>query len=693
MRRLCKTTGALVLAGMLTVICCAHAWSEIYHVAVTGSDTNSGTLPASPFRTVQKAVDQAGPGDTVFVGSGTYREYVVPPRGGVEGQYLEISGYSNGWPIIKGSDIVTNWTNYSNAIWKTENWILNSQQVFDNGRPLRQVGWPNDYFAEEPQRYPSVLPGFSDMTNNTFYYDASALCLYIWLDDSGPPSGRVIEVSVRLQLLNGASTCGGTNGFFYTKNLQFMNCNTVAHSPNGWPGVMLGSHSVVENCRIQWCDASAYAVYENSQVVNSDISNNGRMGLGSSMTNILVKGCTISSNNYRGFSEHWSAAGMKVISPYSPAGGTIEDCDIGWNYGFGIWFDTCTNAVDIVVRNNYIHDNGLYPGHTLLPAAVMMEVTRGARIYNNVIVSNNGFGCWIAASDDIKFYNNTLLGNTGFADIRIGDLPRRLPDENWASLKGNEIINNIVVDSDCKYTLTMPPDSTNVTTCAAGNTSDYNCYYNSTGRYAFALNGVTVLTSVAEWQAFTGWDSNSIADDPALESGSLYALAEGSPAVDSGVGVSGVSSDYYGIPRPLDGDTNGVAGMDIGAHEFIHPAGDTDNDGLLDTGEVARGSSPINPDTDADGMNDGDETKAGTDPLDPDSLFRVLGAENLQDTNAFVVSWSSVTDVYYGIDAVTNLGEEFFELTGGVAGVPPENSYTDFIGGITQRFYRVRVEP
>src|SRR5436309_7824314 len=51
-----------------------------YYVSMTGSDGNPGTL-AAPFKTIQRAANSAGAGDTVLVRGGVYRETVKPRSG------------------------------------------------------------------------------------------------------------------------------------------------------------------------------------------------------------------------------------------------------------------------------------------------------------------------------------------------------------------------------------------------------------------------------------------------------------------------------------------------------------------------------------------------------------------------------------------------------------------------------------
>src|SRR5512142_1261951 len=61
------------------------------HVAPGGTEAGDGS-EAAPFARVQQGLDRAGPGDTVLVHAGTYREAVVVTRSGTADAYLRLLG-------------------------------------------------------------------------------------------------------------------------------------------------------------------------------------------------------------------------------------------------------------------------------------------------------------------------------------------------------------------------------------------------------------------------------------------------------------------------------------------------------------------------------------------------------------------------------------------------------------------------
>ncbi len=74
-------------------------------------------------------------------------------------------------------------------------------------------------------------------------------------------------------------------------------------------------------------------------------------------------------------------------------------------------------------------------------------------------------------------------------------------------------------------------------------------------------------------------------------------------------------------PIPPGTDAPMVMFPDVPPRDAPRGAVDTDNDGLSDDDERARGTNPSNPDTDGDGYEDGVEVLAGTDPLSEASFI------------------------------------------------------------------------
>ena len=80
---------SLIAAGAL-LLASQYSRAASYYVAVNGSNTNPGTS-ASPFLTIQRGVDAAGPGDTVIVRDGNYSA----------GASINKAGSASAWITIK----------------------------------------------------------------------------------------------------------------------------------------------------------------------------------------------------------------------------------------------------------------------------------------------------------------------------------------------------------------------------------------------------------------------------------------------------------------------------------------------------------------------------------------------------------------------------------------------------------------
>ncbi len=81
-----------VLALGLPLMWSSTVWSADVFVAPNGSDSAAGTL-AAPLATFAAAIRKAGPGDTVYLRGGVYRQTLAPARSGLPGSPITFSRY------------------------------------------------------------------------------------------------------------------------------------------------------------------------------------------------------------------------------------------------------------------------------------------------------------------------------------------------------------------------------------------------------------------------------------------------------------------------------------------------------------------------------------------------------------------------------------------------------------------------
>jgi parallel beta-helix repeat protein len=550
-----------------------------YFVATNGDDQATGTSTSFPWRTLTYSINQLAAGDTLYVRGGTYREWInATNTTGTAGSPILITAYSNETPVIKGSDIVTGWELDSGAIWKKTNWIYNSQQVFVDGSLLTQVGWPNDYVATNafactnylyiPMGYScadidtnlhtiDIGDGLTNMVSGSFWYNKTNESLYVWLPDSSSPTNHFMEVSTRVGTYYGR----GSNEFVHLRGLTMMHGSSMTYTHAGWPSVVLGENSTIEDCIIQWHDCKGISMADNCRILNCDISHHGIEGIRPAhCTNVLIQQCTVFSNNYRDFTLTY-AAGIKV---HPDSGVIVEGNEIAWNKSSGLWVDTCHSNFPVIFRNNYVHNNRPFArraGDTgsRWTMGIFIEFSNETDVYGNLLLNNGPGGIGLSASEDCAIENNTIIGTQGVDTQGVAALRIYYSPPSPFTVSSNRIYNNLIYNNnDCRYDISAAePDGSNVLAYVM----NFNCIYRP-GSNAVLTSGGTTYTNLGAWSAATGWDANSLEDDPMPAN---YRLTYSSPCIDAGTNQAWMSgaTDLDGHPRILYGT------VDIGAFEFF----------------------------------------------------------------------------------------------------------------------------
>ncbi len=110
-------------------------WEEtvdMYFVGPKGNDRNSGAGPSKRLRTIQQALEFAGPGDLIFVAPGVYDQDVQSVRSGWEAAPIRIMGSPG--TVIRGSGNNTRIVEISHSYIQITNITLDGRHKKSNKR-------------------------------------------------------------------------------------------------------------------------------------------------------------------------------------------------------------------------------------------------------------------------------------------------------------------------------------------------------------------------------------------------------------------------------------------------------------------------------------------------------------------------------------------------------------------------------
>lgn len=206
-----------------------------------------------------------------------------------------------------------------------------------------------------------------------------------------------------------------------------------------------------------------------------------------------------------------------------------------------------------------------------------------------------------------------------------------------------------------------------------------------------------VEDGAADVSGLTYGNNNTTVDPSFQVADPDYKLTFDSPLIDAGESGSAPTRDRDGTPRPLDGDNNGSAIVDIGCDEVLNRAADSDGDTMVDGWEWDYGLDPTdggdtsgNPD--GDPYNNGDEYIADTNPTNAASYLRITAVSNVPPLSVYFVSSSNRL---YTLDRKSNLIDGVWSNVPGAGprlGVGGADSMVDADEPSSGFFYRLEVE-
>lgn len=197
----------------------------VLHVSTSGSDEADGSAEA-PFRTINRAARAAGPGDTVLVRAGVYREWVNPPRGGTAEAPITFQaavGPDGSFePVtITGAEVVTDWQPHPGSegrVWVTRvpntlfgehnpfteriggDWFFDQENTWHTGEVYLDGRSMYESQTLAGVERPEVTPDSFDPEGSllTWYCEADDDVTTIWANFGGAdPAEHEIEINVR----------------------------------------------------------------------------------------------------------------------------------------------------------------------------------------------------------------------------------------------------------------------------------------------------------------------------------------------------------------------------------------------------------------------------------------------------------------------------------------------------------------
>ena len=550
---LLKTNYLRASVCCLVLLFSVSTYATDYYVdASGGSDANSGTSPASAWKTVAKvSASKFNAGDRILFKKGeTWRETLNVPSSGSAGNPITFSSYGSGAnPLISASDLIVNgWSADGGNRWKSS---VSTQPniVYINGA-----------------RGTRVSSASAVTSANTWYWGSNTL--YVYSPANGDPSKYYTAPGIEAGSRQIAIDCNdrtditidgftlrdgnATNfnagivrvGTSVSLNVTIKNCLIERGRSVGVEagGSSKASNLLIDNCTIQ--NNGSFAVLynndqDNARLLNSQILSNGWGSKEDNQQTSNIQGnlCGVEI----GFCNIYNGAPGVAYADDQCHGIYVSSPGTGFAYIHDNTISGNTNGAAIKVRQNcYIINNVIY-NNRLEGVELGGNGPTDAVYYvvkNRIYASTSGFPAISEFAKGTGRISLNVFNNTCYKNGVIG--AECSIQDNLDTLR---ILNNIFYAANGRYGVTVP----NITGVKL---IDYNLYWRDDGGGApnnkYSTSSTTTLSS---WQGM-GFDVHGMNVNPKLMSPtSNFQLNTGSPAIDKG--SNAVSLPYSGAAPDL----------------------------------------------------------------------------------------------------------------------------------------------
>lgn len=390
---------ALLIAAALVFACPKATLAATLIVDPHDPDASDSGTGAAPLKTIGRAAELAGPGDTVFVKAGTYRETILLPRSGRPDAPIRFVSERRGAVIVTGADLAEGWQRADvpepifvihwpfrfvigrdgsggpreyhpddQPLWGRAEEVIADGKLLLPALDLEALrrGWRERAVALRPP-----VEGLGGPFAGMFAVDTASKRLYVWLADGRePPKGRM-EAATRSLLVAPHPARRGRpvtdvsfEGFVFRYAANFPQYAAV---------FLEGARNMLADCVVERMNGAGLSVH--GTLRDCEVRDNGHIGGSAEGSGFLNERTVWEGNSWKPIPREWEAGGVKIAQD---GPGEFRDCTFMRNGGPGLWFDL--DVHDVVVRSSrFIENEG---------SGVFIEISRDITVRDSLMAGN-----------------------------------------------------------------------------------------------------------------------------------------------------------------------------------------------------------------------------------------------------------------------------------------------------------------